>query len=66
MADALNIDLVTVNQILANYEKVPTSLYTLILPKDRPEFVIDSSYQEAVRTFIRASNLQGIDVIILN
>ncbi|MFI5343954.1 MAG: hypothetical protein ACHQUC_07020, partial [Chlamydiales bacterium] len=62
VADVFEIGLATVDRVMANYRKDPTSLYAPILPKGRPEYAVDSSYQEAVRTYIRSANLQGLHV----
>jgi hypothetical protein len=62
VADAFEIGLATVDRIMANYRKDPTSLYAPILPKGRPEYAVDSSCQEAVRSYIRSANLQGLHV----
>jgi hypothetical protein len=62
VADAFKIGLATVDRVMANYRKDPTSLYAPILPKGRPEYAVDSSYQESVRSYVRSANLQGLHV----
>jgi len=62
VADAFGIGLATVDRVMASYRKNPNSLDAPILPKGRPEYVVDSSYQESVRSYIRSANLQGLHV----
>lgn len=62
IADALEIGLATVDRVMASYRKDPDSLDAPMLPKGRPEYVVDSSYQESVRSYIRSANLQGLHV----
>jgi transposase len=59
VADALGIGLATVDRIMANYRKDPNSVYVSMPPKGRPEYVLDSSFQEIVRSYVRAANLEG-------
>ena len=59
VADALGIGLATVDRVMANYRKDPNSIYTITPPKGRPEYVLDSSLQEIVRSYVRSANLEG-------
>jgi transposase len=59
VADAFEIGLATVDRVMANYRKDPSSIYASIPPKGRPEYVLDSSLQEVVRSYIRLANLEG-------
>jgi transposase len=59
VADALGIGLATVDRVMANYRKDPNSIYASIPPKGRPEYALDSSLQETVRSYIRLANLEG-------
>jgi transposase len=58
-ADALGLGLATVMRIMASYNKDPESLYALPQPKGRPAYAVDTSQQQAVRTFVRQANLEG-------
>lgn len=59
VADALGIGLATVDRVMANYRKDPNNFHAPTPPKGRPEYAIDSSCQEAIRSYIRSANLQG-------
>jgi transposase len=59
VADALSIGLATVNRVMASYHKDPKSLTEASPPRGRPNYVIDASYQELVRAYIRKANLEG-------
>ena len=58
-ADALGLGLATVNRVMANYHRDPDSVNARPQSRGRPAYAIDSSHQEAVRTYIRQANLQG-------
>jgi len=62
VSDAFEIGLATVDRVMASYRKDPNSLNTPILPKGRPEYSVDASYQETVRSYIRTANLQGMHI----
>ncbi len=62
VADAFGIGLATVDRVMASYRRDPDSLDVSILPKGRPEYAVDSSYQESIRSYIRSANLQGLHV----
>jgi transposase len=58
-ADALGISLATVNRVIATYNKDPDSIKELPQVRGRPDYSINVSFQEAVRTCIRRANIEG-------
>jgi len=58
-ADALGIGVATVNRIMASYQKDPQSLIAPPKPKGCPEYAINSSHQEIIRSYIRSANAEG-------
>ena len=58
-ADALGLGVATVNRVMANYHRDPDSVNARPQSRGRPAYAIDSSHQEAVRTYIRQANWQG-------
>ena len=64
VADAFEIGLATVDRIMASYRKDPKSLNAPIPPKGRPEYSVDVSYQEGIRSYVRSGNLQGLHITL--
>ena len=58
-ADALEFGLSTVRRVLADFNKDPSLLIKAPSPKGRPNHIIDSFYEFAVRSFIRSANQNG-------
>lgn len=58
-ADALEVSISTVKRVLADYRRDPSLLNKAPEPKGRPSYAIDSSHEEAVRSFIRTANQNG-------
>jgi len=59
VADALNLGLSTVDRVMASYRKNPASLDAVPQPKGRPEYALESTSQEIVRSLVRKANLDG-------
>src|SRR3990167_10562361 len=59
VADALNLGLSTVDRVMASYRKDPSSLDALPQPKGRPEYALETTSQEIVRSLVRKANLEG-------
>jgi len=58
-ADALEVGVSTVNRVMADFRRDPLLLDKVPEPKGRPEYSIDSSHEEAIRSFIRNANKNG-------
>jgi hypothetical protein len=58
-AEALGIGQATVKRIMADYTRDPSLLDKPINIRGRPAHSVSTSYQEAVRTFIRSANKNG-------
>jgi len=58
-AEALEIGVSTVNRVMADFRRDPSLLDKEPEPKGRPGYAIDSSHQEAIRSFIRDANQKG-------
>ena len=58
-ADALEVSISTVKRVLADFRRDPSRLNKAPEPKGRPGYAIDSSHEEAVRSFIRNANQNG-------
>lgn len=58
-ADVLGIGVATVKRIMADYNRDPALLNEPVKMKGRPGHAVDTSHQEAVRTYIRAANQRG-------
>ncbi len=58
-ADALEMGVSTVNRVMADFRREPSLLDKAPEPKGRPNYVIDSSHEAAVRSFIRKANQSG-------
>jgi transposase len=65
-ADALGIGIATVKRIMADYNRDPTLLDEPAKTRGRPVYAVSSSYQEAVRTFIRSANKNGEYITLVN
>ena len=59
IVDALEFGLSTVRRVLADFNRDPSLLEKSPAPKGRPNHIIDSFYESAVRSFIRAANQNG-------
>lgn len=64
VADAIGIGLATVNRTMANYHKDPESIEEHPQPRGRPNYAIDGSHQEIVRSYIRTANLEGTHITL--
>ena len=64
VADAIGIGLATVNRTMASYRKDPKSIEEHPQPRGRPSYAVDGSYQEVVRSYIRAANLEGTHITL--
>jgi len=58
-AEALGIGLASVKRIMADYSRDPSILDEPTKIRGRPAHSLSTSYQEAVRTFIRSANKNG-------
>jgi len=58
-AEALGIGLATVKRVMADYSRDPSLLDKPTKMRGRPAHSVNTSYQEAVRTFIRTANKNG-------
>ncbi|EDN65679.1 transposase [Beggiatoa sp. PS] len=58
-ADALEISISTVKRVMADFRRDPSLLDKPPEPKGHPSYAIDSSHEEAVRSFIRSANKNG-------
>lgn len=58
-ADALEIGVSTVKRVMADYRRDPSLLDKRPEPKGRPNYAVDYSHEEAVRSFIRQANQNG-------
>lgn len=63
-ASALGIGVATVKRIMADYNRDPKSLDRPVKEKGRPEFAVNISHLEAVRTYIRVANNEGRHVTL--
>jgi len=59
VADALEVSVSTVKRVIANFRRDPSLLNKAPEPKGRPSYAIDSSHEEAIRSFIRDANQNG-------
>lgn len=59
-ADALEVSVSTVKRVMADFLRDPSLLNKAPEPKGRPGYAIDSSHEEAVRSFIRNANQNGL------
>ncbi len=58
-AAAFGIGLATVNRVRALYHKDPESLTGPAPLRGRPSYAVDVSHQDALRTYMRQTNLAG-------
>lgn len=58
-ADALEMGVSTVNRVMADFRRDPSLLDKTPEPKGRPDYAINSSHEEAIRSFIRKANQSG-------
>ena len=58
-ADALGIGVATVKRIMADYNRDPDLLDEPTKMRGRPVHAVSASYQESVRSYIRAGNSNG-------
>ncbi len=58
-ADALGVGVATVHRVMAHYRKDPESLNAPPQLRGRPTYAVHVSHQEAVRAYIRQTNLEG-------
>jgi transposase len=58
-ADALQMGVSTVRRVMADYRRDPSLLNSPPKPKGRPNYSIDDSHEEVVRSFIRIANKNG-------
>jgi len=58
-ANALGIGIATVKRIMADYNRDPNLLDEPTKMRGRPSYAINASYQESVRSYIRAANKKG-------
>jgi len=58
-AEALGIGVATVKRIMADYNRDPNSLDEPTKMRGRPVHAVSATYQESVRSYIRASNSKG-------
>jgi len=65
-ADALGIGKATVKRIMADYNRDPKLLEVPAKTRGRRVYAVSSSYQEAVRTFIRSANKKGEYITLEN
>ena len=63
-ADALGVGLATVNRVMASYRKDPDSINAPPQVRGRPTYSVDVSHQEAVRSYIRKANLEGLYITL--
>lgn len=59
VSEALGMGLATVNRVMAAYNKDPSSIMAEPQLRGRPAHAVDASFQEIIRSYIRAANLQG-------
>ncbi|MFV2058927.1 MAG: transposase [Thiohalomonadales bacterium] len=64
VADALNISLATVDRVMANYRKDPNSINASSLARGRPTYSIDTSHEEAIRSYVRKANIDGSHITL--
>ena len=58
-ADALQVGVSTVRRVIADYRRDPLLLNKAPKPRGRPNYSIDSSHEEMMRSFIRDANKNG-------
>jgi transposase len=58
-ADALQIGISTIRRVMADYRRDPLQLNKPPKPKGHPNYSIDNSHEEVVRSFIRNANKSG-------
>lgn len=59
VADASGIGTATIFRIMAEFNKDPNSIEPKKILRGRPEFSIDTSQQEIIRSYIRQANMEG-------
>jgi len=64
IADAFGFGTATIFRIMAEYNKDPSSIEAKKILRGRPEFSINASYQEMIRAYIRAANLEGAHITL--
>jgi hypothetical protein len=65
-ADALGIGIATVKRIMADYNRDPKLLEEPAKLRGRPGHVVNVSYQESVRAYIRSANKNGEYITLEN
>ena len=63
-ADALGIGIATVKRIMADYNRNPNLLDEPTKMRGRPVHAVSVSYQESVRSYIRAANNKGVHITL--
>lgn len=58
-ANALDISLTSVERVMADFNRDPTSLEQPIKMKGRPDHVMPDSLQSVIREYVRAANKEG-------
>ncbi len=65
-ADALDIGIATVKRVMADYNRDPKLLDGPAKMRGRPAHAVSTSYQEAVRSYIRSANKKGEYITLVN
>jgi transposase len=65
-ADALGIGIATVKRVMADYNRDPKLLNEPAKMRGRPVHAVSTSYQEAVRAYIRSANKNGEYITLAN
>lgn len=63
-SEALGIGVATVKRIMADYNRDPKLLEKPAVERGRPNYAVNISHQEAVRTYIRTANNEGRHVTL--
>ena len=58
-ADALELSRVTVDRVMRDYRKDPSSIDNPQKMRGKPSYAVDASNQEVVRAYVRKANLEG-------
>lgn len=64
VSEALGMGLATVNRVMAAYNKDPNSITAQPQLRGRPTHAVDASFQEMIRSYIRAANLQSTHITL--
>lgn len=65
-AEAVGIGVATVKRIMADYNRDPRLLEEPAKERGRPDYAVNTSHLEAVRTYIRTANNEGRHVTLAN